>query len=341
MRNVSKLQHLVNHIVFVVDGSGSMSHLRETVVKVFDGQIAYLATRSKELDQETRVTVYMFDDRVVNLVYDMDVMRMPTLATLYRIGGSTALIDATIKAMDDLALTPEIYGDHAFLAYVLTDGQENASRSMPSTLATRLKGLPENWTLACLVPNAIGVKEAKQFGFQADNVSVWDATSQQGVREVGRVVRDTTEQFMQARTKGVRSVKNLFSLDASKLNASTVAAKLTPLKPSQYQLLPVHKDSDITKFVQSWMGGEGTYVRGSAYYLLMKPEKVQNHKQVCLQHKTTGKVYSGAQARDLLGLPNYEVKVGPLTHSTDYDIFVQSTSGNRKLIAGTKLLVMV
>ncbi len=43
----------------VLDASSSMSHLSRKVVEVADQQIAYLARRSRELDQETRVTVYV------------------------------------------------------------------------------------------------------------------------------------------------------------------------------------------------------------------------------------------------------------------------------------------
>lgn len=41
----------------------------------------------------------------------------------------------------------------------------------------------------------------------------------------------------------------------------------------------------------------------------------------------------------MLGLPDFEVKVNPASYG-QYDIFVQSTSVNRKLIKGTKLLVL-
>jgi Mg-chelatase subunit ChlD len=52
-------QNYINHIVMVLDMSGSMSpHARE-LIKVADGQIAHLARRSQELDQETRITVYV------------------------------------------------------------------------------------------------------------------------------------------------------------------------------------------------------------------------------------------------------------------------------------------
>ena len=171
------IQNYINHIVFVVDSSGSMSGLSNDVVKVFDAQIKHLAIRSKELDQETRVTVYLFNNSVRCLIYDKDVLRLPSLQDYYRADGGTALIDGTVTALEDLALTPQKYGDHAFLAYVMTDGEENASRHTSQDLVTKIKNLADNWTVAVLVPDQTGVHESKKFGFPANNIQVWNTTA--------------------------------------------------------------------------------------------------------------------------------------------------------------------
>ncbi|MFA6432911.1 MAG: VWA domain-containing protein, partial [Candidatus Paceibacterota bacterium] len=142
--------------------------------------------------------------------------------------------------------------------------------------------------------------------------------------------------FMRARATGVRGTKNLFSLDTSKISATVVKSNLSELSPSDYELLNVHKAAVIKPFVESW---KIPFRLGSAYYQLSKPEKVQGHKQICVQNKLNGKVYGGSNARRLLGLPDYEVKVEPASHP-DFDLFVQSTSTNRNLVGGTKLLVM-
>src|SRR5688572_3626524 len=145
-------QNYINHIALVLDESLSMNSRREKVVQVADNQIKYLATRSEELDQETRVSVYTFNTQVRCLIYDKDVLRLPSLRGLYKPSGMTALIDATIKSQEDLAATAQLYGDHAFLTYVLTDGAENASRKKSTALKSKLESLPENWTVAVLVP---------------------------------------------------------------------------------------------------------------------------------------------------------------------------------------------
>lgn len=331
------IQNYINHVVFVLDASSSMRDLASTVVKVFDNQIKYLAERSVHFQQETRVSVYVFADDVNCLIYDMDVMRLPSLAAHYRADGMTALIDSVMKAADDLGQTPQLYGDHAFLVYVLTDGGENRSRHQPRDLSKMILASKANWTFACLVPDVQGIVAAKQCGFPADNVQVWDASSRAGLEKAGEVIRASTEAFMSGRSKGVRGTTQLFKLQAQALNLKVVKQKLDELSPTDYDLFPVHKEAVIQPFVESWT--QKPYRKGSAYYQLSKPEKIQNHKQVVVQNKVNGKLYSGTGARTLLGLPDYEVKVSPADHDK-FDIFVQSTSANRKLVAGTKLVVL-
>jgi hypothetical protein len=96
----------------------------------------------------------------------------------------------------------------------------------------------------------------------------------------------------------------------------------------------VPSETAIQPFVENKIG---FYHPGSAYYQLMKKEKVQFHKAIAIVDKATQKVYAGPQARQVLGLPDLDVTVVPGNHG-NYDIFVQSTSNNRKLPRGTKLL---
>ena len=328
----------INHVVLVLDSSASMGPYTRDLVKVADGQIAYLARRSQELDQETRVSVYTFDNTVKCLIYDKDVLRLPSISTLYRTGGMTALLDATAKSLDDLAQTATLYGDHAFLLWVLTDGQENASRfTTGSQLSTKLRGLPENWTVGVLVPDQRSIFEAKGFGFPADNIAVWDTSSAAGVAEVGETIRTATDNFMVARSQGVRGTRSLFSTGLDAVNKNTVHSNLKPLGGSDFNLLAV---TQANWQIRDWVQGSGLpYTVGKAFYQLTKTETIQPHKQVAVLEKATGKVYTGAQARSLIGLPAHEVRVKP-DQNPEYDIFVQSTSVNRKLVPNTKVLVL-
>jgi hypothetical protein len=331
--------NLINHVVFVVDRSGSMNHLKKTTIQVFDTQIKFLASHSQQMSQETRVSIYLFGSQIECVVYDTDVLRLPSLAELYKTEGATKLVDATMKSIEELEETAQRYGDHAFLIYVLTDGGENDSEKFTDyELKKRIENLPENWTLATYVPNQNGVFEAKAHGFPADNIDVWSTTGK-GVEEVGRKMEAATTSYFAARSKGIRGSKSLFKLDLSKLAPSTVSHTLEKLNRKDYgrYTITLRNDGvDIKSFVESL---QGSYVRGTAYYQLVKPEFVGVKKKAIIVNRQTGNAFEGAAARKLLGLPDNErVRIKP-EHLADYDVFILSTSYTRKLPAGTDVIV--
>lgn len=332
--------NIINHIGLVLDASGSMHPHANSLVQVADNQIKHLAQRSKELDQETRISVWTFADAslIRCVVWDMDVLRLPSIGRFYRTGGQTAFIDATLKSISDLSETPERYGDHSFLVYVLTDGEENASYMKPDVLRTTIDKLKDHWTLAALVPTATAKHEAKRFGFPAGNIEIWDTTSGTGVSEVGERVRTATDNYMQARASGVRSTRSLFSTDVTAVNLSTIKANgLVPLDRGRYMLAPVPRDSVIKQFTEDC---GHNYKLGHGYYQLVKTETIQPQKEIAIVERTPGaKVYVGRDARQMIGLPDMAVRVKP-DYNPDFDVFVQSTSINRKLPAGTKYLYL-
>jgi len=338
----SVVGHLINHIALVLDASSSMGGLTQTVIKVTDGLIKRLASLSVG-NQETRVSIYTFagSGSINCLVHDRDVLRLPSIEGLYRLGGMTALLDATNEAVTDLESIPQKYGDHAFLAYVLTDGQENNSTVMNSaSFAKRIKGLPENFTLAVFVPDATCMHEAKKHGFPSDNISVWKTTAE-GLDEVGETMYKATTNYMNNRASGVRGSKTLFKFDTTNITKAAVKAKLEALKNSEYKLLTVWDSCNgeqISDFVKKVTKDD--YVKGSAYYQLTKPEIVQANKNLAIKDNRNGRVYAGDAARQLVGLPQHEIKVAPTSHK-DFTFFVQSNSHNRKLVGKTDLLLMV
>lgn len=337
----AKPANIINHIAMVLDASSSMTHLAPTLIKVADEQVKHLARRSKELDQETRISIWTFsyNDQIHCVVWDMDVLRLPSIETLYKPYGNTALIDATLKSISDLSEIPIRYGDHSFLLYALTDGEENDSRSKPEDLTARILSLPDEWTLAALVPNAMAKASAKKIGFPAGNVEVWDTSSVRGMEEVGASIRAATDSYMNARASGVRSTRTLFSTSADAVNAQTIkSANMVPLARNKYMLVPVPHDCVIKDFTEEC--GQ-SYVAGQGYYELSKPEDIQPQKEIAVVERALRRnVYIGGDARQMLGLPNMQVRVRP-SYNPDYTVFVQSTSVNRKLKVGTKYLYLI
>lgn len=326
----------ITHVNIVADASYSMEEHEDTLVRVVDNHIAHLADRSRKLDQDIHISVYDFADDVRCLIYDRDVLRLPSIAKLYRPRGNTALIDATLQSLEELAQTAQIHGEHAFLTYVLTDGQENRSRRRPAQLRAKLANLPKNWTVGCLVPDAMGRDDAMAYGFVPDNIAIWNPSGSRGVEEAGATMERATDIFLDNRAKGVVGTRSLFSTGLDAVNQQTVRSSLDKLSPDSYWVLPVTRNTDIKEF---FAGQTVAFRRGANYYQFTKTETIQSNKKVLIREKATGSIYGGQHARDLLGLQLSNIRDRP-GYNPEYDIFVQSTSPNRKLVAGTDLLVL-
>lgn len=334
------VENLTNHVTLLLDASSSMTKLKNELIKVADAQIGYLAERSKVHKQETRISVYAFADGLKNLIWDMDVLRLPSIAQLYNPYGWTALRDAVAEAIQDYREIPQKHGDHAFLTYVLTDGAENRSRHVSTAaLNALLTTLRDNETVAALVPDHNGVLEAKRFGFPAANVALWNPDADKGISEAIDTISRTTDNWMQGRSRGVRSSRDIFSMGTDALNKQTVTSALTPLSGSSYMLLNVLPRYDRWE-VKPFIADHGLpFTVGQAFYQLSKREEIQPDKQIAVFEKKTKKVYSGPQARQVVGLPDVATRVSP-QDNPDYVVFVQSKAPNRKVDSGTKLLYL-
>lgn len=336
----------INHIVFVIDESGSMAKHKGTVERVFDEQVKTLAARSVESNQETRVSLYLFnfgrfDPNIRCVVYDRDVLRLPSLKGQYNPTGGTPLVRATLQALNDLSKTPELHADHAFLLYTITDGEETErAAALNSLLHERISNLEhkENWTIAALVPDLVGVHYCRELGFSAGNIMQWDVSN---IEEVGTAVAQSTQNYMTMRAAGKRSTKGLFTAEVKAKRKDVVASLLPVTNPYAVYAHPTTSPrQEIRNFVEAKTGK--TYLVGSAYYQLIKPETLQSNKRICLRTVPDGRLFSGTleQVRQVLNLPaGGDIKVAP-GEIKDFVVFIESTSTNRHVIPGQEILVM-
>lgn len=115
---------------------------------------------------------------------------------------------------------------------------------------------------------------------------------------------------------------------------------LVPVKPGRFQVMTVPVDCAIKGFVED---NGITFKRGRGFYELSKHETVQQYKEIIIQDRETGEMFTGAQVRERLGLQP-QVDKGGVKESlssrdtAEFRVFVQSTSFNRKLIEGTTFL---
>lgn len=99
----------------------------------------------------------------------------------------------------------------------------------------------------------------------------------------------------------------------------------------------VTEKSSIKKFVEK-IGLH--FVKGDAFYQLTKKETIQDYKNIMAKRKSDGAMISGEELRKVLKIPKNSKKKVTVDHEDvpDFDIFIQSTSYNRVLPEGTKIL---
>jgi hypothetical protein len=142
------------------------------------------------------------------------------------------------------------------------------------------------------------------------------------------------DQFYAARAAGVRS-SNVFYTSTAAVDTSKLAdiSKETSL----YQVGADQNGIQIKDFI---LTKRMEYLIGGAFYQLTKTEpRVSPTKLILIREKATGKVYAGKDARTMLGLDTVNnARVHPNHGGGGYDIFIQSESVNRKLVANTGVL---
>lgn len=175
------------------------------------------------------------------------------------------------------------------------------------------------------------------FGIPVGNILEWDQT-EAGVKVATQATTSAVEAYYKGVKSGVRSTSSFYTNIDKK--AARAAIKTMKDISSEVKIYTVKQDEakfDIRAFVTL---KEGQFSKGTAFYQLVKPEReVQDYKVIVIKDKKAGKTYAGSVARDLLGLPTFgTVRVAPGDHA-GYDVYIQSTSTNRKLPEGSKLLV--
>jgi len=327
-----------NYVTFVVDRSGSMSPFTDDIPRVLGDLVQKIKSNGKLLGQQTRVAFQYFNtnvDEAPGFTLVDDGVDIPS----YWPNGMTALNDAIISAVKNhkRRVKPNLLNsDVAHLIIVLTDGEENGSRHTHSEVRQTIESL-EDCTVVMNVPKGTDRHYlANVYGLDIENVNVWEV-SERGLGETKAKTSVALDSYQLARSQGVKKVTNFYATtDLSHLNKADLqdCENMTKL----FKVVEVPREMRIDEFVKSTTGRP--YVRGTNFYQLSKKEKVQAHKDLIVKEKTNPTLYGGSKIRDVLNIPRYiDGELTPGNHA-NYDIFVQSTSDNRKLVRGTKVLVM-
>lgn len=166
----------LSHIVFVLDESSSMSSCWDQTVS---GYNEYLKAQKEDAEKtgiETLVSLYKFNGYDVKAIFDRQNVQevQPLDKNSYRPSGGTNLHDAMggVMMKINLLLSEKKKADReSVIITVLTDGEENQSRTFRST---DVKGMVEkaegkNWGFMFLGANIDAFHAGSALGFNTNN----------------------------------------------------------------------------------------------------------------------------------------------------------------------------
>jgi len=160
-------------IACVVDRSGSMASIATDAIGGFN---TFLASQKAQPDS-TRFTLVLFDNEY-QVVHNGTPIRLveDLTSTTFIPRGSTALLDAIGKTMDDmgarLSQTPEHERPGKVILAILTDGEENSSEVYsPEKVERMLRHQQEKyqWEVLFLAANQDAIMAAKKLAIPSEN----------------------------------------------------------------------------------------------------------------------------------------------------------------------------
>ncbi len=330
--------------IICLDSSGSMESCRDGAIKAFNAEVEAVKIAAAQAGLRTpRVTLWTFGEgngEVRQKFFRVPVDELKPLSrNTYVPSGGTPMFDCIGDAIEKHRSTPAVKNatNLAIVLRIITDGQDTGGEHRHSAAAVvqMFDKTSSNWTHVFMVPKGFKNGLVSRFKIPTGNILEWDATSR-GAEAASVATVNAVSQYIGLRSTGVSRVNSFYvQPDLSKLTAADLA-KLTDLS-KHFKVYTVDHEAPIKEFIEGKT--KKTYIIGSAYYQLSKTEKkVHKHKNILLRDKATKKIFGGIEARKLIGLPfGVEAKVEPGNHA-NFDIFIESTSVNRKLVRGSMVL---
>lgn len=332
-----------SYIGIVRDHSGSMTPHRRLAAIDYNVIIEGIKNAAKENNVNTIVSTVMCGVGIAATVQREIVFSNVTQLsplTDYRADGSgTPLWDSVGELISIHESAPDVNeNDVSFMLMIITDGQENRSFTWSAArLREKIKNLQgtDRWSFAFRVPHGYSSALESALGIPRGNILEWEQT-QQGFEAASAATASAFGNYTSSLTRGVRSTTRFYA-DVSGISATTLKRELVDIsKSTTVWTVPGPGTAVIKDFCEARSGAP--YVKGRAYYELTKTETVQDHKELAVRKKSDGKVYAGHNARDLLGLPTFgSIRLSPGDHG-GYEVFIQSTSLNRVLHPGSKIM---
>lgn len=177
--NTACMNQALIEIVFVLDRSGSMSSVAASVVAGFN---EFLRDQ-QAAPGRARFTLALFDDEYLLPANGLPILEVrPLDASTYVPRGSTALLDAIGRTVDDLgaglAALPETERPGKVIVAILTDGYENAShRYTLRDVSARIRRQRDQygWQFLFLGANQDAIATAASMSISAADAATFQA----------------------------------------------------------------------------------------------------------------------------------------------------------------------
>lgn len=254
--------------------------------------------------------------------------------------GGTPLWDGVGDMIELLESLPDANDPNvSFVIMTTTDGEEGHSEKYTAaTLSAKINELQRDgrWTFVFRVPKGASRALSAKLGVPIDNIQEWDTTAT-GLQASTAATSQAINNFFVAKAAGVRGSNTFYTS-----TAAVDTSKLAALDKTLYSLYVVEDYQDGIQIKDFILSKRAEYMVGGAFYQLTKTEaRVSPTKLILIRDRATDKVYSGSEARKMLGLDTVNnARIHPNHGGGGYDIFIQSESVNRKLVKGTGILYM-
>jgi len=328
-----------NYIGFVNDHSGSMASIAQAAMKDYNINISAVKAAATREELDTIVSVvgvgvgqggYGTERQVV--VSNPHVLKP---ITSWDTSGGTPLYDGIGNMIELLQSLPDANDSHvSCLVMITTDGDERHSKIYDKPkLAALIKKVQATgrWTLVFRIPKG-QAKMLDGLGIPLDNIQQWDTTAA-GMEASTVVNTQAMDGYFRARAGGQSASGSFYTNTA---NVNVAALEEVPANKISLYVVP---DEFNGKWIRDFiLTKRMEFLKGSAFFQLTKTEgKVGHDKVILIRDRATGKFFGGAGARGMIGMPtDRNARLNPGDHGA-YDIFIQSKSLNRHLVAGSGL----
>jgi hypothetical protein len=329
------------------DHSGSMHSRVRQALQDFNQTISSIKKSSIENNLDTIMSVVscgIKDHRgITGNWFDYEnsnILSIKELDKYITNGTKTPLFDSIDLMIDSFLNVPDYHNENVtFLVMAISDGYDNASRISGEELGRKIIKLQntDRWTFVFRVPTG-NKKSLVQLGIPEGNILEWDTSSSDGLLRTSEITTSAIGTYHRNLSKGKTSTRSFYA-DTQNVSSAKLKRELTDISSqvSVFDVYPEDANSQIRDFIEKRI--QGKMLKGGAFYELVKTEpKVQSYKQIIIMDRANKRMYSGDEARYLIGVPtDQDIRLKPGSFNK-FDVFIQSTSVNRKVTDGSRVI---